>query len=67
MTIVNSTVVNNGSKAYSGGGIYNEISGMLTIYDSTITSNSASGTGSLGGGGIYNENDGSWGDSGLLS
>ncbi len=66
MTIVNSAVVNNGSKADSGGGIYNEISGMLTIYDSTITSNSASGTGSLGGGGIYNENDGSWGDSGTV-
>ncbi|MDX1992439.1 MAG: choice-of-anchor Q domain-containing protein [bacterium] len=51
VTIENAEITENESNT-SGGGVFNELGGLILIIDSEITENSATGTG--GGGGVYN-------------
>jgi hypothetical protein len=58
MTIINSTISENFAGHGVGGGIHNDLSGLLMLVDSTVSDNGADGDGAgLYGGGIFNHGE----------
>lgn len=56
LTIINGIITQNSIGSFGGGGIYNTVSGTLTVIDSTISNNNATSPDlSHGGGGIYSD------------